>query len=53
MNGFYIEKKISWEVIDVELAHVFQCDTAEGRDAFQNAIELVGHRAIVKEVSRP
>lgn len=43
-------KKTQWEVVDVELAHVFVCETKESRDAFMNAIELMGHRSIVNEV---
>ena len=39
-----------WEVIDVELAHVFICETPDARDAQLNAVELMGHRAIIKEI---
>jgi hypothetical protein len=39
-----------WEIIDVELAHVFWAATAGTRDDYKNAIEMIGHRAIVKEV---
>lgn len=46
------EPVIFWEVIDVEVGHVFHAETIEGRDAFHNALELLGHRAIVKEVRR-
>ena len=44
------ERAVKWEVVDVELAHVFLCETKDGRDAFVNAVELMGHRAIVKEI---
>lgn len=51
MNGFHLEPKTKqWEVVDVELGQVFHCDTQDGRDAFQNAIELIGHRVLVREV---
>ena len=43
-------KRSQWEVVDVDEPHVFLCETKEGRDAFVNAIELMGHRANVKEV---
>ena len=43
-------KNKSYEVIDVELGHVFVCDTRDQRDATLNAVELLGHRVIVREV---
>lgn len=43
--------KIIWDVIDVDLAHVFQAETIAGRDAFVSAIELMGHRVFVKEIT--
>lgn len=39
-----------WEIIDVELAAVFWAATAETRDDYKKAVEMMGHRAIVKEV---
>lgn len=43
------EKK-QWEVVDVDSATVFIAASEESRDAFIDAIELVGHRVIVKEL---
>jgi len=40
----------AWEVIDVDLAYPFFATTREGRDSFQHAIELLGHRCLVKEI---
>ena len=45
-----MEPKIRYEVVDVELAHVYYVDSTEARDAAHNTIELMGHRAIVREV---
>jgi hypothetical protein len=41
----------SWEVIDIELAHVFVVDKKELVKDYQQAIEEMGHRALIKEVS--
>lgn len=46
------EVKTMFEVIDVECAFVFYAETAASRDAFKDAVELVGHRCIVREVKR-
>jgi hypothetical protein len=45
------EKKIAWEVTDIETLQSIRCETPEGRDCFKHAIELLGHRVVVVEVS--
>ena len=49
-RGYQRPKVTCWEIIDVELAAVFWAATSESRDDYKNAIELVGHRALVREV---
>jgi hypothetical protein len=39
-----------WEVVDVEIAFVFYAETKEVAELYRKAVELVGHRSIVKEV---
>ena len=39
-----------YEILDVELAHVFHCETRDAAEAFLNAIELIGHRGLLKEI---
>jgi len=46
------EKPSYWEVIDVEQAHVFYCESQSEADFYRLAVETMGHRAIVKEVTR-
>ena len=41
-----------WEVVDVELAHIFTCENLEEAEVCRASVELIGHRAIVKEVPR-
>ena len=41
---------IFYEVIDVEMGNVFHCSTPEGRDAYKQTIELLGRRALVREI---
>jgi len=48
MNYERRNRRPVWEVIDVELAHAFECETREGAEAFCNAIELVGHADAAK-----
>ena len=43
-------RKLAWEVVDVDLAEVYHAANPEERDAFREAVELVNHRVIVKEV---
>ena len=44
------EPRHRWEVIDVELGHVFYCDTEVMRDDSEALIKDMGHRVIVKEI---
>jgi len=46
------EKLSYWEVIDVNEAHAFYCETAADVARTLEAVRLVGHQAIVKEVKR-
>jgi len=41
-----------WELIDVETLNVIRCDTPQGRDHYQRAFELAGHRVIVREIRK-
>jgi hypothetical protein len=41
-----------FEVVDVELAHIFYTDTETAAQDAKVAIELVGHRAIIKEIEQ-
>ena len=43
-------ERVRYEVVDVETADVFHAYTPAERDDYKDAIELVNHRAIVKEV---
>lgn len=46
-------KVTCWEIVDVELAAIYWAATASMRDDYKNAIELAGHRAIVRDISAP
>lgn len=52
--GFWMERRRksrtrSWEVIDVELAQAFHATSTTDRDDWKKAIEMQGHRVIIKE----
>ena len=39
-----------WEIVDVEMAHVFHTDDKKMVADYVQAIETLGHRSIVHEV---
>lgn len=44
-----IKRKL-WEIVDVNEAHVYHASSVEERDAFMNAVDLMNHRVMVREV---
>jgi hypothetical protein len=46
----HVSRPTGWEIIDVELAHVFFTDDQSMIDDYKTSIENQGHRAIVHEI---